>query len=458
MKTVFITIFQGVEAKNILRTSVYRELVKRNDVRLVFFVRTPERAAYYSKEFFDSRISYEAVSYRAQQLSDRLFSFLKFHLIRTTTTDLRKRMTAELSRNWLGYWIGMAFNRVFARRIVRRLVRFFDRYFVTDRTFALFFEKYHPDLIFLEHLFDDEEIALLREAKRRRVRTIGFINSWDKLTARCMIRLLPDELLVYNDIVKREAVAQADLPPKLIQVVGIPQYDSYVHHQPTPRPEFMRRIGIDPAKRFLLYAPMGETFSGSDWDIIDLLQRWQESGEFGADVEVFVRFQPNDVLNDAELRRRPWLRYDRPGVRFSAMRGVDWDMSGQELGHLADTLHYMELLVCYASSMSVDAAVFSKPVVNINFEIKSAELLVKSPTQFYQMEHYRNALATGGIRLVQSQPELLEWVRRYLADPTLDREGRARLVRQQCGVLDGRASARIARAMLSPTGQQLSVL
>jgi hypothetical protein len=43
-KVVFITIFQGVEAKNILRTDIYNKLISDENVRIVFFVSSQERA------------------------------------------------------------------------------------------------------------------------------------------------------------------------------------------------------------------------------------------------------------------------------------------------------------------------------------------------------------------------------------------------------------------------------
>jgi len=178
------------------------------------------------------------------------------------------------------------------------------------------------------------------------------------------------------------------------------------------------------------------------------LHQWVLDGKFPKHINFFVRFQPNDMVSEEELSYRPWLRYDRPGTRFTKTRGVDWDMTGDEMKHLADTLAYTELLLCYASSMSVDAAVFGKPVINIDFELKPSKHLIKSPTQFYQMEHYGNAIRTGGLRLVESPEELLQWINRYLEAPSLDQEGRLRLVREQCGVVDGRAGARIANAVL----------
>ncbi|MEK7108548.1 MAG: hypothetical protein AAB844_00345, partial [Patescibacteria group bacterium] len=144
--------------------------------------------------------------------------------------------------------------------------------------------------------------------------------------------------------------------------------------------------------------------------------------------------------------------FDRPGTRFSRTRGVDWDMNQAEMRHLADTLSYASLLVCYASSLSVDAAVFDRPVINIDFELAPVELLAKSPTQFYRMTHYGNAIRTGGIRLVRSADELRHWIGAYLREPGADHEGRVRLAREQCGPNDGRAGERIARAILDRAG------
>lgn len=452
MRTILISITQAVAAKNILRTGIIAGLLAHRDVRVVCLVRTSERAEYYRKEIPHERISY-VVFYRAPSGAlERLFSILKFHLIRTRTTDLKRRMRREETGNSFAYWVGVIVNRIIARRSVRALVRFFDGRFIGDPGFGAILEKHKPDAVVLPHLFDDVEIALLRESRRREITTVGFINSWDKLTGRASIRLLPDSLIVFNDIVKAEAVGHADMPADKISVCGIPQYDHYVTGAPSSRETFCREHHLDPGRPIVLFAPMGSAFSDSDWEVIDLLRSMIGPGTLLPDAQLFVRFQPNDFFDEREIAKRPWLMYDYPGIRYGTERGGDWDMNFEELAVLKDTLAHTALLVCYASSMSVDAAVFDKPVINIDFEVKPARRLKESPTQFYQMEHYRNALNSGGIRMVQNKAELADWIRRYLADPSLDREGRRRLIREQCGALDGKAGERIATTILAASG------
>ena len=447
MKTVFITIFQGAEAKNILRTDIYKNLIAHDDIRIVFFVDSPERAEYYKKEFSHPRAFYEAIEDTNPKGLDAFFSSLSFTLLRTATTDLRRKMNLEDNRNHLGYYWHLLLNRVLARRWVRKLVRALDYLLVSNHRFASYFEKYKPDVVFLAHLFDGQEIHLLREAKHRGVRSIGFINSWDKLTARRALRLLPDSLVVFNEIVKEEAMRYADMKEKDIFVSGIPNYDWHVNYKPISRGEFCQKNKLDPDKKLIVYAPMGKAFSNSDWDIIDLIQDSTTNNSI-ANAQLFVRFQPNDFIENEELEKRPWLRYAMPGVRFSRARGVNWDMSFDDIKGLTDTLANADLFICYASSISVDAAVFDKPVINIDFEIKGGPLS-KSPTFFYKTEHYKKVVKSGAIQYPKSKEDFLLWINKYLANPAIDREARKKLVSDQCWKLDGKSGSRIAGHILS---------
>jgi len=448
MRTFFITIFQGVEAKNILRTDIYKNLIACDDVRIVFFVDSPERAMYYQKEFSHLRVVYEVVPKKKSTGLDKVFSDLQFLLLRTATTDLRRKMALEIRHNYFKYYAARLFNWILARRLVRKIVRMFDYRLIHDRTFAPYFEKYKPEKVFLAHLFDDHQIHFLREAKRRGVKTIGFMNSWDKLTARHSMRLLPDTLVVFNAIVKREAIRYADMDEKNIVVAGIPHYDWHINYTPLSRNAFCKKRGLDPAQKIIVYAPMGKTFSNSDWDIIDLLRNAIRSDEI-KNAQLFVRFQPNDFVDKEELQKRPDLKYDMPGIRFSETRGVNWDMNFDDIKGLTDTLAHTDLFMCYASSMSIDAAIFDVPVINIDFEVREKELMSKSPTFFYQIAHYQNALQTGGISLPKSRGELIRCINAYLDNPALDKEGRARLVKEQCGNMDGKAGERIANLILA---------
>ncbi len=448
MKTIFISILAGVEAKNILRTNVLKKIMEPGDIRVVLFLKSKERVAFYQKEFNYPNLIYEVIATYRGSFLDRWFEFLKHYLVRTGTLFLYKKLVLADKRNYLSYYGSCLLSFIIGRKFFRRIARFVDFHFISDPTFDPYFEKYQPHAVFLANLFDPQEISLLRMAKQKMVPTIGFINSWDKVTSKGFVRLLPDKLLVPNDNVQVEALELTDISSAHLSIVGVPQYDAYTTKDGIiSREEFFRKINADPTKPLIVFCPMGLAFSQSDWNVIDILHELIEK-RLKYPAELLVRFQPNDFFEKSKLESRPWLRYDLPGTRFGTERGIDWDMTGEELLHLKNTLYHASLLVAYASSIVIDIAMFDRPIININFEVKNDQPAIQTPTLRYKTVHYQKALATGGIRLVNSLEELVEWVDRYLDDTSLDKDGRARLVTAQCFKADGKSGERIAGAVL----------
>lgn len=445
MKIIFLTILEGTEAKNILRTDIFSTLLNQRDTRLVILVKTEERAEYHKKEFNDPRIIYEVVPSYTPRGFDWLFSKLKFTLLRTSTTDLRRKMNFRRYGGLASYYWGLFLNRLLARPIFINLARKLDFILVRDRSYYDLFHRYKPDLVFMANLFEDTETNLLREAKRRGIKTAAMINSWDKTTARCVLRLLPDKLIAWNDSVKNALMKYDLVKLEDIFVSGIPQYDDYFDFKPSlSKEDFFSSIKAPSDRKLIVYSPVGVGIAGdADWEVIDMLHKLNDESKFLEKVSILVRFPPNDFVNEDELKKRPYLLYDYPGVRFSKKRGIDWDMTFDELKHLQNTLYYLSVIVCFASSISVDAAIFNKPAINLFFDVKPPKYPFLSATEYYEFEHYKDATKTGGIRLVRSEAELVGWVNKYLKETSLDHDGRNRLVAEQCKFMDGKSGRRI---------------
>ncbi|MDP3779295.1 MAG: CDP-glycerol glycerophosphotransferase family protein [bacterium] len=448
MKTIFITSFEGVETKNLLRTAILPTLLRDPDVRIMLFAHDQDRAMYHQKEFGNDRISYIVVPKPVIRGLDRLFQKLKFTLLKTKTTDIRRKMKYQLSKNRLWYVSTLLINRLVAHRPGRMIFRFLDYHLISYHDYDSYLDQCQPSAVVLANLFDEPEVHFLRAAKKRGITTIGFINSWDKVTARCILRLLPDKIVVFNPTVKKEVIRYNHAREEDIFVGGMPQYDHYVTRSVISREAFFKKIGMPPTVKLMVYVPIGNVYGDSDWPMIDFLHELNQEGKFGKNVEMLVRFPPNDTVDQKKLAQRPWLRYDHPGLRFSHERGGDWDMGTQDLAHLGDTLAHMSLLIGYASSIAIDAAFFDKPIISINFEVQKNLHPAKSPTTYQHMIHSETLRKPGGMYFVQNKQELVESVRKYLQNPSLDREGRKRLVREQCVFTDGKSGERIGNYIL----------
>lgn len=457
MRTIFIPIFQGVEARNILRTDIFKILKNQKDPRIVLFVSNKQKEEYFKKEFYGENIFYEVFDKYKKPSANGLFTFLKFILIKTKTMDMRRKVQLAEDRNFLSYYFRTIFNRIFARRIWRKLVRWLDYKFVRDENFVEIFEKYQPDLVFLAHLFGDEETSILRQAKKRKIKSIGLINSWDKITSRCMIRLLPQKLIVHSPTVKKEAIQHVDMDIKDIEIVGIPHYDVFFNSLSSPKEKFYKKIGCDINKRLLVFCPLGKSYSDIDFEIINLISDAQIKNLIPADVQIMVRYPPNDIVDEGGFKNRDKLIIIQPGIRFTAQtarlgstmsRRVDWDMGDADIQLLLDTLFYASLIVCHSSTIVIDAAIFDKPVINYNLKSRMPVVVVGDPSWMYELTHSDYIKRTGASRMVETEQKLIKWINKYLKEPELDRENRKKLMMEQCWKFDGRSGERTANFIL----------
>ena len=66
----------------------------------------------------------------------------------------------------------------------------------------------------------------------------------------------------------------------------------------------------------------------------------------------------------------------------------------------------------------------------------------------YGSTHFQKVVRSGAVRIAQSSGELIDLINMYLADPSTDAGGRARIVAEQCEFTDGRSADRVAAAII----------
>jgi CDP-glycerol glycerophosphotransferase (TagB/SpsB family) len=145
------------------------------------------------------------------------------------------------------------------------------------------------------------------------------------------------------------------------------------------------------------------------------------------------------------LRNQPDLLVDVPG---RPGKYKDRDPGLEDMKHLAATMWHSAVVLNSSSTVSIDAAAFDTPVVCVGFDGYRTLPEDKSVRRWHKYTHYRKLLALGGVRVGHSLDEVIGHINAYLEDPSLDREGRARIVSRQCLALDGRSAERIGKYLL----------
>ncbi len=439
VKTIFITCFTGLISRNILATDAFDVLRTHEGVRIVII--TPEsQAEALRREFGGANVLVVGVPTPPLRGRDKLWWTLATHLLNTRTRSVQRRAKLARDGKRLKYRLSHLLGILGGFSIVRKLFRFSALAFIQTGEFEDLFRHYQPALLFSTDVYTPQDVKLMRLAKKLGIRTVGMVRSWDNITSKTLLAFIPEYLIVQTDWLKGEIARHGDVRPNDIFVInGIPHYDRYRAEGRTPREDFFRKINLDPSGKLILFTPPSDNYLKHD-PITPVVLRALEA----AGAQILVRKALVGAIDLGDYQPPPGVVFDEPGTspdftKIYLSRAADQ--------HLADSIYHSDLVVTWASTMIIDAAVFLKPILLVGFDASSRPF-EKSILQYYEYDHQRRILELGGARLAKSPSELTEWTKRYLVDRNLDLAGRRRIVREYCGILDGQAGKRLAAHLL----------
>lgn len=436
MKTLFVTLQDGEVSKNFLHTGVYAGLKGR--CRLVLLV-PPRKVEHFAAQCPEAAI--EPLPPALRPRLEELFADLFLYSVHTESIRVKIEHSYRSGGSLLGKWIKLLLWALGAWYPYRALCRLLYRA-AAGSTFDPFFARYRPDLVFAANLTSMEDARLLAAARRFGARSIGMPKGWDNLTLKTFLPVFPDRLLVQTPLMARDA-ARLDYPAARTAVVGFPKFDIYATKEGLlSREAFMRRLGLDPARKLILYAGAGGQLAPQDEEVLAALLAAIEHGTLAGAPQVLVRPHPKYPYRAEALPKRDFWRLDRPGED----RGAGFEFSQADVAHLLNSLFHCDLLIHTASTLGVEAAVLDRPSVTIGYEPTPVDEGL-SVARYYRYEHMARVVATGGMPVAASFDELVRFAAQYLAEPALDRDGRKKIAAENAAPL-GQAGERVAEEVL----------
>ena len=322
------------------------------------------------------------------------------------------------------------------------------------------FEAYRPVMVVTATAgFLPVEVPLIYAAKRFGVPQMGVDLGWDNLSSKYHTVLPVDYLAVWNEAMRVEAVRYHGFEQDRVEVTGPVAFDVYQHRDGIPtREELILSFGGDPTRSLVTLATAPAAVYPTTDRVVETLAEASRNGELGEGAQLLVRVHPRDA---AELYARfhdgRRVFVEKPFQRLQCGPGVaHFDAcspSVDDRRRLASTLAHSDVLVNFASTTTIEAALFDTPVVNIGYDDIPVLNLPLSIARYYQYEHYQVVVETKAAHRATSAADLIASVRRYLVEPAKDREARRELVRRCCGFPVGGASERLARWVLQTLRQ-----
>ncbi len=450
--TIAFAVSRGLVCRNILRTGVLEELLKDQRVNVVLFF--PQREGgvpdYLRQEFDHPRIRIEEVAEISEsRWAKRLWKPVADNLVYTESTDLLAREGSAKVKPVPAWWYPIhkrLFGFLSKFDALKRAARYLDVRLFPIRDYDELFKRIKPDVVYAGSIISNYDICIIKAAKRHGAKVVAMQKGWDNLQ-RQLIRIMPDALLVQNKEMALAAKSVQRFTDQTVKLTGFPQFDIYVNQVGlSSRDDFMRGFGLDPESRLIFFGSEG-TWTPQDDLVIDQLLEMRERGDFPFKVSFVLRPHFSDVQKERYKRFK-----GRPGVfvddeyRWSTFFYDNWDPAKEDMIKLASELKYASAVVCYASTLSLDAACLDKPIINVAFGSFIRPDGTDSTSNLYKMEHYQPVMASDAVEIVKNAEELKRAIIHSVDKPDYRTEGRERLRETMCGPLDGKSYIRIAQA------------
>lgn len=452
---IVLVIPRGEAIRNFVQSTTLSTLADRADVLLLSVI-TDDRLLGEARDLVAEVVALPAfppspAATRLRLLTENAHDRWLWSAVAQNNWELRDRRARE--QGAMGRRLALkATARLLAfPRALEALTRLEQQLVWTSRPafFDELFDRWKPDLVFNgSHIHGAAGELPTRVASRRGIPTAGFIFSWDNLTSRSRIFVPYDHYLVWHEGMKQQLLSiYRKIGADQVHVTGTPQFDPHFDSALVlPREELCRRIGVDPARPFILWT------TGIDNHFFD------EHLHIEA-----VRPMLADLPGRPQLVVRTYVKGTSPELKALGAKGhpdvvfpeVLWDAENQtpraeDLAIYTNMLRHCAVGINAASTVTLELLIHDKPVINLDFDPPGSKLpWCLGYERHIRFDHFRPIAESGATMVARSVDDMHRFLREGLENPEGRKDQRRNLLTKTFGgPPDGRAGERVAAALL----------
>jgi hypothetical protein len=206
------------------------------------------------------------------------------------------------------------------------------------------------------------EADYIHAARRLGIPTIGYLNSWDNLTSKGTVHVIPDVYVVWNEPLAQEAVELHDIPAHVLRVTGASYVDRFFTMRATASLDAVRaEMGCPADAPYLVFLCSSRTLIASEVDLVTRLA--------AALAKQFPAGCPTLVVRPHPTNPEPWAGFSCPGVVVHPPHGdqadspESWQAYFNQLTHAAcvfglNTTAFLEAVVVDKPCLTIVADEF----------------------------------------------------------------------------------------------------
>ncbi len=303
------------------------------------------------------------------------------------------------------------------------------------------------------------EALCVKEAARMGIHTVGQLLSWDNISCKGHFAALAQSFVSWGPIMTSELRQYYNVADNLIDECGVAHFDKHLDEAASHKSaSYLKTLGLDPHKPYLFFGMSASFFCPHEIDVVEWLAQQVMQDRFGETMQLLVRPHPQNVrghMANASVFERinalksPRVAIDIPKVVSDKLL---WDLEEDDLMRLSALLEGCTVSLNSGSTLTIDSLMHNKPVVLPLFDAGYQLPWWTSVRRVAEFPHLAKLLAFKGARVVESFAALESAITQYIREPDLDESERRQACEAECGKLDGRATQRIAHALLKRAG------
>ena len=310
-------------------------------------------------------------------------------------------------------------NKIVKSSLIGAILRIAENATPADSKIREKIRKYQPDAVVvspanMRHSSADTEY--LKAAKSLGIPAAVSVMSWDNLTVRGVIPVVPDVLLAWNAVQQKEAMEHHSIPKNKICIIGSPLFDFWFKEfKPSvSREEFCRVHGLRAGNPYILYLGSSRNIAKNEvWLIKDLRKALDDSADQRLkSVQIAVRPHPSNysIYEDVEVN----------GIIVVPKKGM-LPATADARQFFYDSLYYSIGTVGVNTSGMIDALIIDKPGIAImTDEYRETQL---------EAVHFQQFLKEDCLEVAKSPEHFCELVENFLEGRDIKMEQRRAFVR-----------------------------
>lgn len=241
------------------------------------------------------------------------------------------------------------------RRNLASMLALMEATIPSDRTIDTFLQDERPDVVLVTPLvnFGSYQADYVKSARALGI-PVGFpVFSWDNLSNKGLIHVVPDRVFVWNNRQRIEAVKMHGVPAGQVVVTGAPRFDDFFAMRPQQsREDLCAALGLNPQQPLIAYLCSSEFVSNRE---VEFVTRWIEELRTDRTLRecgILIRPHPRE--------QKPWRTLTPPpGVAVAFPKALNADQT------LFDTVFHSAAVVGLNTSAELEAGIVGRPVFTV---------------------------------------------------------------------------------------------